>query len=223
MTDGQQTDGGNGAGITTPPPTPNVTDTTDWKAQAETWQSRYNGQQTAMNKKSAEVKSWQQKVAELQAELEGFKGTTSAELTDWQKKNQTLEQQTAEQAAKLAQYELKEKTRKLIYSDDFKDLATDFEMDEVFQFGVLAAAKEMDDAALKASLAKSLEVRKGKLAAAATAAVSGASSAAPNSGTTGAGSMSEEQAIAKVRQAKLGTPEYDLAMKQWQEARAKNR
>lgn len=222
MADGQQTDGGNVAGVITPTPTPNVTDTTDWKAEAETWKNRYNGQQTAMNTKSQEVKTWQQKYAEALAELEGFKGTTTAELTEAKTKVQTFEQQIAELSKKTAQYERTEKIRSLIHSD-FADLAPEFETDPIYRAGILSAAEQMDEAALKESLTKSAELRKGQRAAAASAAVTGASSASPNTGTSGAGVMTEEQAITKVRQTALGTPEREAAMKAWQDIRAKNR
>jgi len=224
MLDGQQTDGGTVAGVTTPTPTPNVTDTTDWKVQAETWQSRYNGQQTAMNKKSEEVKTWQQKYAELQAEHEGFKGTKDTELTDLQKRHQTLEQQLAELSKKTAQYERQDTIRSLIHST-FPDLAPEFESDPIYRQGILSAAEQMDEAALKESLTKSLELKKGQRAAAATAAVSGASSAAPNSGTSGLGNATEAQIneqIGKLPLSELGTPKHQTLMQQLREARKRN-
>lgn len=181
------------AGVTTPTPTSNGSG-----SQTEDWEGRYKGASKKMDEFQKDATKYKARVTELMAEIEGLRSEKNNAVTDWQTKHQTLEQQAAEQSKKLAQYELKEKTRKLIYSDDFKDLATDFEMDDVFQYGVLAAAKELDDAALKASLAKSLEVRKGKLAAAATAAVTGASSASPNTGTSGAGAT-EEQLAEQIR------------------------
>lgn len=197
--DPQQTNGSNVAGGNTTTNTPNVPanqDSMDWKAEAENWKNRYNGQQTAMNKKSTEVQTWQQKYAETLAELEGFKGTTNSEKTEWETKHQTLEKQAKEQATKLEQYERQEKIRSLIHTD-FKELANDFEADPIYRAGILSAAATMDEEALKKSLASSRELRKARQTETIESALTGATPSTPAPGATSGATI--EQVVEQIR------------------------
>lgn len=224
MSDEQQANGGNVAGVNTPTPTPNGSanpqDTVEyWKAQAEQYESRYKGASTKINEYDKSVKTWQQKYAEVLAEAEGLRASTSNEVTDWKTKHQTLEQQAAEQAKKLAQYERKENLRALINTDDFADLAPDFEKDKIFQFGLLTAAEQMDDAALKIELAKTLQLRKGQRQAAVESATNGATPTPPASGNTPGSTV--EQIIAQLGKLPANDPQRPALMAKWAALRDK--
>lgn len=221
MADGQQTDGGTVAGMTTPTPTPNVTDTVEyWKAQAESFESRYKGASTKINEYDKSVKTWQQKFAEKEAEVEGLRASSTNDVKELQTKTQTFEQQVKELSTKNAQYERKEKIRNLIHSD-FKDLATDFEADPIYQSGILSAAEQMDEVSLKASLAKSLELRKGQRIAAIEGATSGGTPTPPVMGS-GNGVATVDQIIEQLNKLPMDDPKRLGLMEKWREARRKS-
>jgi chromosome segregation ATPase len=223
MPDGdQQANVGNVAGVTTPTPTPNASvnpqDTVEyWKSQYETMESRYKGASTKINEYDRSVKEWQQKFAASAAEVEGLKASSSNELTAIQTKAQTLEQQLAELSKKNGQYERKDKIRSLIHTE-FADLATDFESDLIYQGGILSAAEQMDEAKLKESLTKSLELRKGQRIAAIEGAASGGTPTPPTSGN-GGGGLTEAQIVEQLRTTAIDDPKRPSLMQKWQEAR----
>ena len=156
------------------------------------WKKRYDGQQSAMQKKAEDLKAAEARENALRAEFEGFKGTTDAQVADLLTRVAANQKLADERAAKLGEYELRETTRSLI-SKDFAALLPDFDNDPVVQAGVLALAKTAEPDALKAALTASLAAKQNGQQAAVAATLRGGSTPAPASGTPASTSVDDLQ------------------------------
>ena len=209
MGDNQQVLDGQTAGGNTPVQTPNNSgsqDTIDWKAKAEEYEGRYKGASTKINEYDKDLKQWQQKFAALQAETEGLRASSTNAVKEWETKAQTLQQQYDEQSKKLAMYDLSDKVRSIIHTDDFKELASAFESDPLYRAGVLTTAQQTDDEGFKKALTNSLALRKGLTQQAIDTTLQGSTTPPPSMGAPAG--MSTEQLLQKLLATPPGTKEY---------------
>lgn len=97
-------------------------------AQITDWQSRYNGQQGAIQREVEAKKNALLQANELQTQFASLQADLQSKETHWKTQLDTLNQTLNERTSKLSGYEKKDATRTFLSaSPDFKDLVSYFD------------------------------------------------------------------------------------------------
>ncbi len=213
----QQGTDSNGSGFQTPPtPQPSPVQPTDagaltlqLQAQLNELQSRFNGQQGAIQREVEAKKKAQTDFMELNTTYAQEKANWENQFKTANEKVQTLTQQMNERDAKLQKYERQAQVRQVIASD-FKPLVS------LYDEGLLIGAEQLEGEDLKTYLTKFQTVAD-KLRE--TAVVQNLAGSTPTpTATPNAAALSKDQLTEQLMKMSPLDPKYDDVKAQWEQA-----